>query len=208
MNRVEIRDLFLKDTIDEPLAAPWEGDMVRVDTLLRQAYASVINRLVVTVKRYYITEATVTAAAGDKTLTMPTGFVILERITDTETDKDLTRKVPRVEKLTSTGRPLVFWEYDQTHFNIYPIPDKSYSFLIKYRYKPVWPTDDTTEVVFPTDNESLIAKKAAIDAAAKLRESPDTINMRRSIFEEDFQLMLQSINVNPQNIAHSAQKGF
>lgn len=208
MNRVEVRTMFLQDVIDEPLAAPWDGDTVRVDALLRQAYGAVINRIVVAVKRYYITEATVTAAAGDKTITMPTGFVILERITDTETDKDLTRKVPRLEKLTSTGRPLVFWEYDQTHFNIYPIPDKTYSFLIKYRYKPTWPTDDTTEVVFPADNESLIAKKAAIDAAAKLREGPDEINLRRSIFETDFQLMLQSINVNPQNISHSAQRGF
>lgn len=208
MNRVEIRTMFL-DYIDEPLASPWAGDMDKVDLLLKQSYNTVISYIVAKCKRYYITEATVTVASGDKTVVMPTGFSVLERITDISTDKDLIRQVPRgLEKLTSTGRPVVFWEYDRDHFNIYPIPNMTYSYLIKYRYKPVWPTDDTTEVEFPEGNESLIGKKAAIDSAAKLREGPDELSIRRSIFDADFQLMLESINTNPQNIAHSAVRGF
>ena len=87
---------------------------------------------------------------------------------------------------TTTGRPKYYSLFDQTAFELSPVPDSGYTVELHYLYKPASLTvgGDSGTTVLSTDHPDPLLYGTLVEAAVFLKEAPDVIANFEARFKE------------------------
>ena len=92
---------------------------------------------------------------------------------------------------TTTGRPKYYSLFDDTAFELSPVPDSSYSIELHYLHKPASLTagSDSGTTLLSTDHPDPLLYGALAEAAVFLKETPDVIANFNARFMEGISRM-------------------
>jgi hypothetical protein len=92
---------------------------------------------------------------------------------------------------TTTGRPKYYSLFDDTAFELSPVPDSSYSIELHYLHKPASLTAgaDSGTTLLSTDHPDPLLYGALAEAAVFLKETPDVIANFNARFMEGISRM-------------------
>ncbi len=87
---------------------------------------------------------------------------------------------------TTTAQPKYYSLFDETAFEVSPIPDSGYSVELHYLYKPASLTvgADSGTTVLSTDHPDPLLYGTLVEAAIFLKEAPDVIQTFETRFKE------------------------
>ncbi len=87
---------------------------------------------------------------------------------------------------TTTGRPKYYSLFDQTAFELSPVPDSGYTVELHYLYKPASLTvgGDSGTTILSTDHPDPLLYGTLVEAAVFLKEAPDVIANFEARFKE------------------------
>tara|TARA_R110002153_G_scaffold29108_1_gene89641 strand:+ start:1201 stop:1848 length:648 start_codon:yes stop_codon:yes gene_type:complete len=87
---------------------------------------------------------------------------------------------------TSTGQPKYYSLFDDTSFELAPIPDSTYTIELHYLYKPASLTSgsDSGTTFLSTDYPDALLYGSLVEGAIFLKEPPDVIGLFEARFKE------------------------
>ena len=87
---------------------------------------------------------------------------------------------------TTTGQPKYYSQFDDTSFELAPIPDEAYTIELHYLYKPASLTSgsDSGTTVLSSDYPDALLYGTLVEGAIFLKEPPDVIGQFEARFKE------------------------
>jgi len=87
---------------------------------------------------------------------------------------------------STTGRPKYYSLFDDTAFELAPIPDSAYTVELHYLYKPASLTagSDSGTTILSTDHPDALLYGSLVEGAVFLKEAPDVVGNFEARFKE------------------------
>ena len=87
---------------------------------------------------------------------------------------------------TATGQPKYYSQFDDTSFELAPVPDSAYTIELHYLYKPASLTSgsDSGTTILSTDYPDALLYGTLVEGAVFLKEPPDVIGQFEARFKE------------------------
>ena len=87
---------------------------------------------------------------------------------------------------TATGQPKYYSQFDDTSFELAPVPDSAYTIELHYLYKPASLTSgsDSGTTILSTEHPDALLYGTLVEGAVFLKEPPDVIGQFEARFKE------------------------
>jgi hypothetical protein len=180
----------LKSTVQDYMESTETTFTNSLNTLIKEAEDRIFNNVQLPVQRKNVQG---TATASNRFLATPTDFYAPFSAAVISSSKYyyLDFKHPSFLKeysptTTVTGRPKYYSLFDDTAFELSPIPDSNYTVEIHYLYKPASLTAgaDSGTTVLSTDYPDALLYGTLAEAAVFLKETPDVLANFEARFKE------------------------
>jgi hypothetical protein len=180
----------LKSTVQDYMESTETTFTNSLNTLIKEAEDRIFNNVQLPVQRKNVQG---TATASNRFLATPTDFYAPFSAAVISSSKYyyLDFKHPSFLKeysptTTVTGRPKYYSLFDDTAFELSPIPDSNYTVEIHYLYKPASLTAgaDSGTTVLSTDYPDALLYGTLVEAAVFLKETPDVLANFEARFKE------------------------
>ena len=180
----------LKSTVQDYLESTETTFTSNLNTFITEAEDRIFNNVQLPVQRKNVQG---TATASNRFLATPTDFYAPFSVAVISSSKYhyLDFKHPSFLKEYSpttsvTGRPKYYSLFDETAFEVSPIPDSNYTVEIHYLHKPTSLTagSDSGTTVLSTDYPEALLYGTLVEAAVFLKETPDVIGNFEARFKE------------------------
>jgi hypothetical protein len=180
----------LKSTVQDYLESTETTFTSNLNTFITEAEDRIFNNVQLPVQRKNVQG---TATASNRFLATPTDFyapfsvAVISNSKYHYLDFKHASFLKEYSPTTSvTGRPKYYSLFDDTAFELSPIPDSNYTVEIHYLHKPASLTagSDSGTTVLSTDYPEALLYGVLVEAAVFLKETPDVIGNFEARFKE------------------------
>ena len=163
----------------------------QLDTFIQEAESRIFKSVQLPEQRKNVTGA---ASSGNRFLATPTDFYAPFSLAVIDSDNKYTYldfKHPSFLKeysptSTTTGKPKYYSLFDQSAFEMAPVPNSNYTVELHYLYKPASLTAgaDSGTTLLSTDHPDPLLYGTLVEGAIFLKETPDVIAQFEARFKE------------------------
>ena len=181
----------LKTAVQDYLQVSETSFTSQLDTFIQEAESRIFKSVQLPEQRKNVSGS---ATSGNRFLATPSDFFApfsLAIIDSSNKYTYLDFKHPSFLKeysptSTVTGRPKYYSLFDDTSFELAPIPDATYTIELHYLYKPASLTSgsDSGTTFLSTDYPDALLYGTLVEGAIFLKESPDVIGQFEARFKE------------------------
>jgi len=181
----------LKTAVQDYLQVSETAFTSQLNTFIQEAESRIFKSVQLPEQRRNVTG---TASSGNRFLATPTDFYApfsLAIIDSSNKYTYLDFKHPSFLKeysptSTTTGKPKYYSLFNESAFEISPVPDLSYSVELHYLHKPASLTagSDSGTTLLSTDHPDALLYGTLVEGAIFLKETPDVIAQFEARFKE------------------------
>ena len=181
----------LKTAVQDYLQVSETSFTSQLDTFIQEAESRIFKSVQLPEQRKNVTGA---ASSGNRFLATPTDFYAPFSLAVIDSDNKYTYldfKHPSFLKeyspiSTTTGKPKYYSLFDQSAFEMAPVPNSNYTVELHYLYKPASLTAgaDSGTTLLSTDHPDPLLYGTLVEGAIFLKETPDVIAQFEARFKE------------------------
>ena len=181
----------LKTAVQDYLQVSETAFTSQLDTFIQEAESRIFKSVQLPEQRKNVTGA---ASSGNRFLATPTDFYAPFSLAVIDSDNKYTYldfKHPSFLKeysptSTTTGKPKYYSLFDQSAFEMAPVPNSNYTVELHYLYKPASLTAgaDGGTTLLSTDHPDPLLYGTLVEGAIFLKETPDVIAQFEARFKE------------------------
>ena len=181
----------LKTAVQDYLQVSETAFTSQLDTFIQEAESRIFKSVQLPEQRKNVTGA---ASSGNRFLATPTDFYAPFSLAVIDSDNKYTYldfKHPSFLKeysptSTTTGKPKYYSLFDQSAFEMAPVPNSNYTVELHYLYKPASLTSgaDSGTTLLSTDHPDPLLYGTLVEGAIFLKETPDVIAQFEARFKE------------------------
>jgi len=181
----------LKTAVQDYLQVSETAFTSQLDTFIQEAESRIFKSVQLPEQRKNVTGA---ASSGNRFLATPTDFYAPFSLAVIDSDNKYTYldfKHPSFLKeysptSTTTGKPKYYSLFDQSAFEMAPVPNSNYTVELHYLYKPASLTAgaDSGTTLLSTDHPDPLLYGTLVEGAIFLKETPDVIAQFEARFKE------------------------
>lgn len=181
----------LKTAVQDYLQVSETAFTSQLDTFIQEAESRIFKSVQLPEQRRNVTGA---ASSGNRFLATPTDFYAPFSLAVIDSDNKYTYldfKHPSFLKeysptSTTTGKPKYYSLFDQSAFEMAPVPNSNYTVELHYLYKPASLTSgaDSGTTLLSTDHPDPLLYGTLVEGAIFLKETPDVIAQFEARFKE------------------------
>jgi|TARA_R110000803_G_scaffold65443_3_gene126575 hypothetical protein len=181
----------LKTAVQDYLQVSETAFTSQLDTFIQEAESRIFKSVQLPEQRKNVTGA---ASSGNRFLATPTDFYAPFSLAVIDSDNKYTYldfKHPSFLKeysptSTTTGKPKYYSLFDQSAFEMAPVPNSNYTVELHYLFKPASLTAgaDSGTTLLSTDHPDPLLYGTLVEGAIFLKETPDVIAQFEARFKE------------------------
>ena len=181
----------LKTAVQDYLQVSETAFTSQLDTFIQEAESRIFKSVQLPEQRKNVTGA---ASSGNRFLATPNDFYAPFSLAVIDSDNKYTYldfKHPSFLKeysptSTTTGKPKYYSLFDQSAFEMAPVPNLNYTVELHYLYKPASLTAgaDSGTTLLSTDHPDPLLYGTLVEGAIFLKETPDVIAQFEARFKE------------------------
>tara|TARA_R110002073_G_scaffold168432_1_gene325284 strand:- start:654 stop:1304 length:651 start_codon:yes stop_codon:yes gene_type:complete len=181
----------LKTAVQDYLQVSETAFTSQLDTFIQEAESRIFKSVQLPEQRKNVTGA---ASSGNRFLATPNDFYAPFSLAVIDSDNKYTYldfKHPSFLKeysptSTTTGKPKYYSLFDQSAFEMAPVPNSNYTVELHYLYKPASLTAgaDSGTTLLSTDHPDPLLYGTLVEGAIFLKETPDVIAQFEARFKE------------------------
>ena len=181
----------LKTAVQDYLQVSETAFTSQLDTFIQEAESRIFKSVQLPEQRKNVTGA---ASSGNRFLATPTDFYAPFSLAVIDSDNKYTYldfKHPSFLKeysptSTTTGKPKYYSLFDQSAFEMAPVPNSNYTVELHYLFKPASLTSgaDSGTTLLSTDHPDPLLYGTLVEGAIFLKETPDVIAQFEARFKE------------------------
>ncbi len=181
----------LKAAVQDYLQVSETAFTSQLDTFIQEAESRIFKSVQLPEQRRNVTGA---ASSGNRFLATPSDFYAPFSLAVIDSDNKYTYldfKHPSFLKeysptSTTTGKPKYYSLFDQSAFEMAPVPNSNYTVELHYLYKPASLTSgaDSGTTLLSTDHPDPLLYGTLVEGAIFLKETPDVIAQFEARFKE------------------------
>jgi len=181
----------LKTAVQDYLQVSETAFTSQLDTFIQEAESRIFKSVQLPEQRKNVTGA---ASSGNRFLATPTDFYAPFSLAVIDSDNKYTYldfKHPSFLKeysptSTTTGKPKYYSLFDQSAFEMAPVPNSNYTVELHYLFKPASLTAgaDGGTTLLSTDHPDPLLYGTLVEGAIFLKETPDVIAQFEARFKE------------------------
>ena len=181
----------LKTAVQDYLQVSETAFTSQLDTFIQEAESRIFKSVQLPEQRRNVTGA---ASSGNRFLATPTDFYAPFSLAVIDSDNKYTYldfKHPSFLKeysptSTTTGKPKYYSLFDQSAFEMAPVPNSNYTVELHYLFKPASLTAgaDSGTTLLSTDHPDPLLYGTLVEGAIFLKETPDVIAQFEARFKE------------------------
>jgi len=181
----------LKTAVQDYLQVSETAFTSQLDTFIQEAESRIFKSVQLPEQRRNVTGA---ASSGNRFLATPSDFYAPFSLAVIDSDNKYTYldfKHPSFLKeysptSTTTGKPKYYSLFDQSAFEMAPVPNSNYTVELHYLYKPASLTSgaDSGTTLLSTDHPDPLLYGTLVEGAIFLKETPDVIAQFEARFKE------------------------
>ena len=181
----------LKTAVQDYLQVSETAFTSQLDTFIQEAESRIFKSVQLPEQRKNVTGA---ASSGNRFLATPTDFYAPFSLAVIDSDNKYTYldfKHPSFLKeysptSTTTGKPKYYSLFDQSAFEMAPVPNSNYTVELHYLYKPASLTAgaDSGTTLLSTEHPDPLLYGTLVEGAIFLKETPDVIAQFEARFKE------------------------
>ena len=181
----------LKTAVQDYLQVSETAFTSQLDTFIQEAESRIFKSVQLPEQRKNVTGA---ASSGNRFLATPTDFYAPFSLAVIDSENKYTYldfKHPSFLKeysptSTTTGKPKYYSLFDQSAFEMAPVPNSNYTVELHYLYKPASLTSgaDSGTTLLSTDHPDPLLYGTLVEGAIFLKETPDVIAQFEARFKE------------------------
>tara|TARA_R110000772_G_scaffold18142_1_gene50674 strand:+ start:641 stop:1291 length:651 start_codon:yes stop_codon:yes gene_type:complete len=181
----------LKTAVQDYLQVSETAFTSQLDTFIQEAESRIFKSVQLPEQRKNVTGA---ASSGNRFLATPSDFYAPFSLAVIDSDNKYTYldfEHPSFLKeysptSTTTGKPKYYSLFDQSAFEMAPVPNSNYTVELHYLYKPASLTSgaDSGTTLLSTDHPDPLLYGTLVEGAIFLKETPDVIAQFEARFKE------------------------